>query len=209
MIITLANAKGGSGKTTSAAYLAAAWARRYERETVVLDADVQGSASLWADLAERAGEDLGFRVEPANETSLKRLRRRLDASLDLSGGLWVVDAPPQGATLRTAVAVADFVVVPMMCSPIDLQQAWATVADMPQGKPAAVLAVRCEKHTTVYSAVLAALDEAGTPRFEAEHMVAKRQEIVNAMGHAVGRLHEYAGVLDEIVQVMGVGSCEM
>lgn len=57
MIITLASSKGGADKTTSAIYLAAAWAHRMDRPALVLDADPQSNASDWRDLAEEAGED--------------------------------------------------------------------------------------------------------------------------------------------------------
>lgn len=49
MIVTIANAKGGVAKTTSAIYLAAAYARRFEEGATVLDADPQSSASLPGD----------------------------------------------------------------------------------------------------------------------------------------------------------------
>ena len=55
MIVTIANAKGGVAKTTSAIYLAAAYARRFEEGATVLDADPQSSASLWRDMAEENG----------------------------------------------------------------------------------------------------------------------------------------------------------
>ncbi|KFI89595.1 chromosome partitioning ATPase [Bifidobacterium saguini DSM 23967] len=201
MIITIANAKGGVAKTTSAMYLAAAYGLRYEKEVHVLDADVQGSASLWADLAEQNGEDLGMvRVDAANASTLKRLRRTLDQETD--DGLWIVDAPPQGPVLETAVKVADFVVVPTSPSPLDLQQAWATMSDIPEGKPAAVLVTRAERRTNAYRQTIIGLDEAGTPRFEEEHMISKRQELVNALGRKPSRLYEYPTVLDEIMQVM-------
>ena len=58
MIVTIANAKGGVAKTTSAIYLACAYARRFDEEAVILDADPQSSASLWRDMAEDQGEPL-------------------------------------------------------------------------------------------------------------------------------------------------------
>lgn len=204
MIITIANAKGGVAKTTSAIYLAEAYALRCQRDVTVLDADVQGSASLWSDMAETNGESLGLvNVEAANASTLKRLRRNLDAQENPLDGLWIVDAPPQGPVLETAIKVADFVVVPTSPSPLDLQQAWATMADIPEGKPAAVLVTRAEKRTNAYRQTIAGLDAMGTPRFDDDHMVSKRQELVNALGHKPVKLHEYAGILDEIMQVMG------
>ena len=70
MIVTIANAKGGVAKTTSAIYLAAAYARRFEEGATVLDADPQSSASLWASAAEQTAGPLTFDVLPANQATL-------------------------------------------------------------------------------------------------------------------------------------------
>lgn len=194
MIVTIANAKGGVAKTTSAIYLACAYARRFDEEAVILDADPQSSASLWRDMAEDQGEPLdGVDVRAANLSTLQRLRRTG------SDGLVIVDAPPQGRLLEASVAAADLVVVPTSDSPLDLQQAWATMDAVLEGVSAAVLVVRAETRTRACRATLESLDEAGTPRFDA--VVAKRQDVKAAMGHAPDKLREYAQVLDEIVEV--------
>ena len=194
MIVTIANAKGGVAKTTSAICLACAYVRRFDEEAVILDADPQSSASLWQDMAEDQGEPLdGVDVRAANLSTLQRLRRTG------SDGLVIVDAPPQGRLLEASVAAADLAVVPTSDSPLDLQQAWATMGAVPEGVSAAVLVVRAETRTRACRATLESLDEAGTPRFDT--VVAKRQDMKAAMGHALDKLREYAQVLDEIVEV--------
>ena len=55
MIVTVAGLKGGTGKTTVAVSLAEACAERYG-EALLIDADPQGSAMTWAELAEEMGE---------------------------------------------------------------------------------------------------------------------------------------------------------
>lgn len=194
MIVTMANAKGGVAKTTGAILLAVAWARRFEREAVVLDADPQSSASLWRDMAEDAGSGLGLvDVRPANLSTLRRAGR-LGAA-----GLVVVDAPPQGRLLEEAMKVADFVIVPTSDSPLDLQQAWATMAAIPAGARAAVLVSRAEVNTRAYADTIAGLDRAGTPRFDT--VVRKRQEIKKMMGSLPDSSYEYAQALDELLEV--------
>ena len=125
LVITVAQQKGGSGKTTLAANLAAALAQT--RRVAVLDIDPQRSLSRWHGLrAARAGAGAlavvhcsdvsGWRV--ANE--LERLAREHDAVL--------VDSPPQIDTdARRAVRAADLVLVPVQPSAPDLWAAEGTL----------------------------------------------------------------------------------
>lgn len=198
MIVTVANAKGGVAKTTTAVYLCAAHGLSVDdmEDAVLLDADVQASASLWRDMADEHG-GLGFDVLAANLSTLRRLRGSTAAR---DHGLTVVDAPPQGPVLEAAVRTADFVVVPTSDSPLDLQQAWATMAAIPQGVPSAVLVVRAEPRTTACMDTLAALDEAGTPRFDA--VVLKRQDVKRCMGSRPAKLYEYAQAYRELREAL-------
>ena len=123
VVITVAQQKGGAGKTTLAANLAAALAPR--RRVGLLDIDPQHSLARWHALrAARAGaapvglSDLsGWRL--AGE--LDRLRRGHD--------VLIVDSPPQIDTdARLAVRGADLVLVPLQPSPPDLWAAEGTLA---------------------------------------------------------------------------------
>ena len=200
MIITLANAKGGVAKTTSAMFLAAAWVRRYPTAQVtVLDADPQSSASLWADLIVEQGEQWqGVDVQAANLSTLRRARTQ--AASQGARDIVIVDAPPQGALLAQSMSVADLVIIPASDTPLDVQQAWATASTLPAGMPYAVLLVRAEPHTRAYRATVQALDEQHTPRFDTT--VLKRQEIKQAMGHIPQKLYEYTSVVGELVGVL-------
>lgn len=194
MIITIANAKGGVAKTTTAMFLAAAMIRRFEKHVTVLDADPQGSASLWLDMIESSGESVeGLRVVAANASTLQRAAREKNS-------LILVDAPPQGRLLATALEVADFVMVPTSDSPLDWQQAHATLMDIPQGTPAAVLVVRAEPQTTSCKRLLDQLESNQIPCFET--IVRKRQALKSSLGSAPMKLYEYADVLSELVEVL-------
>lgn len=122
-VITIAQQKGGAGKTTLAAHLSVAMMQRGFRVAVV-DIDPQGSLSRWHDVREeRMGEGYtglhfsalsGWRVG----SEVNRLRRDYDVIL--------IDSPPHVETeARTAIRAADLILVPVQPSPTDV---WATQA---------------------------------------------------------------------------------
>ena len=190
MKVAIANAKGGVAKTTTAIYLACAAVKR-GLNAEVLDADPQSSASMWADLASDNHDPLPFDVSPANLSTLSRL--------DCKPGEWkFIDAPPSGRVLEAAIDAADYVIVPTSDSPLDLQQAWATLKAVSEHKPAAALVVRAELGTTAFKETLEALDTNDTARFET--VVRKRQEIKKSLGWNPTKLYEYGDVLSELIE---------
>jgi len=128
-VITIAQQKGGAGKTTVAAHLAIAWSQRGKRVAVV-DIDPQGSLTHWHKIREeRFGEGYtgvtftalsGWRVG----SEIARLRRNHD--------IIIIDSPPHTETeARTAIRSADMIIVPVQPSPTDL---WATKATLDLAK---------------------------------------------------------------------------
>jgi chromosome partitioning protein len=124
-VITIAQQKGGAGKTTVAAHLAVTLAQRGQRVAVV-DIDPQGSLTQWHKLREkRFGEGYtgmsfvgvsGWRVG----SEVARLKRNHDVI--------IVDSPPHTETeARTAIRNADLIIIPVQPSPTDL---WATRATL-------------------------------------------------------------------------------
>ena len=124
-VITIAQQKGGAGKTTVAVHIAVALSQKGNRVAIV-DIDPQGSTSYWHKVREsRLGEGYtgltfvsvsGWRVG----SEISRLRKQCDYI--------VIDSPPHTETeARTAIRGADLVVVPVQPSPTDL---WATQATL-------------------------------------------------------------------------------
>lgn len=119
--VTIAQQKGGAGKTTIAAQLAVAFALSGKR-VGLLDIDPQGSLAAWFEvrkaLVDETGGGISF-VQASGwrlSTELERLRRDVD--------LVLIDSPPHAETeVRIAVRAADLILVPMQPSPMDL---WAT-----------------------------------------------------------------------------------
>lgn len=131
MRLAVLNLKGGTGKTTSSVFLAAALERRGER-TLLVDADPQGSALSWSALVDDWPIATVALPEPV-------LHRRLEA---LGRGYThvVIDCPPQHeAIVRSALLVADVVLLPMAPSMMDLDRLRPTLgllADVaPQNEP--------------------------------------------------------------------------
>jgi chromosome partitioning protein len=118
-IITIAQQKGGAGKTTLAAQLAVAFAADGKRVALV-DIDPQASLADWHRLRDGAqarypldmSAVAGYRVS----TELSRLKSSYD--------IVVVDSPPHAETeAKLAIRAANLVLVPVQLSPMDI---WAT-----------------------------------------------------------------------------------
>lgn len=119
-VITVAQQKGGAGKTTLAAHLAVAWAEQ-GRDVAIVDIDPQGSLSRWHE-ARAAALDGATGLTHVRITGWRTQREveRLAGAHDLV----VVDGPPHAETeARIAVRSAGLVIVPVQPSPMDL---WAT-----------------------------------------------------------------------------------
>ena len=120
LVITVAQQKGGAGKTMLAANLAAVFAEG--ARVAILDIDPQRSLSRWHALRDPAAAALtcanvaGWRLV----ATLDRLRAAHDIVL--------IDSPPQVETeARMAVRGADLVLVPMQPSLPDLWAAEGTL----------------------------------------------------------------------------------
>src|ERR1700692_4951598 len=126
MVIAAAQQKGGAGKSTLVANLAAAFAET--RRVAVLDIDPQRSVARWHAL--RAGRKTATPITLSNVSGW-RLAAELDR-LRQSHDVLLIDSPPQIDTdAKLAIRGAELVLVPVQPSPPDL---WAAEGTM---KPAA------------------------------------------------------------------------
>jgi len=116
-VFAVANQKGGVGKTTLAMNVAAGLARR--GSCAVLDADPQGSACTWIQLAATPSDPAVPVIEVAG-----RVTDTVDAVREEYEFL-VIDCPPSTESPRVAEALecAECVLIPVLPSPMDL---WAS-----------------------------------------------------------------------------------
>lgn len=194
MIIPILNIKGGVGKTTTAIALATA-ASRAGREVKVYDADEQGSATLWADSAEDAGDPLPFSVGPINKARIKRLKN--------DDGIWYfIDCAPTGEALDAAMEKADFVVVPTTPAGLDMQQTWVTADNLGKiGKPYAILLTRTRPRTLALAAVEEQMKAREASYFDAQ--IPLREDVKNFFGQSFGGdLYGYEKVFEEIEEAL-------
>jgi chromosome partitioning protein len=122
-VITVAQQKGGAGKTTLAANLAAALAAK--RRVALLDIDPQKTLTRWNELrGARNGQAARITF---SDVAGWRLRGELDR-LKRDHDIVLIDSPPQIDTdAKLAVRGADIVLVPVQPSPPDIWAAEGTL----------------------------------------------------------------------------------
>lgn len=196
MLVSVVNAKGGVGKTTTSMYLAAAFAAQ-GKEVKLIDLDRQGTAIDWAERAEESGTPLGFTVETA-------IPRRLEKIVQLAApeSVLVVDTPPgDPESIDAAIATADFVVVPTRATNADLSRVWELQPAL-AGKDYGVLITFARTGTSSLDIVLEALADNDVPVFESK--IPLRENIHSTFGYAPGpESHGYDKVAQQIMEVIG------
>jgi chromosome partitioning protein len=124
-VLTIAQQKGGAGKTTLAAQLGVAF-RMTGKRVALMDIDPQASLADWHRVRNEAGANESQPLDMADvagwraSTEVGRLKRNYD--------LIIIDSPPHAETeAKVAVRAADLVLVPIQPSPMDV---WATKPTM-------------------------------------------------------------------------------
>jgi chromosome partitioning protein len=128
--VAVANLKGGTSKTTSAMFLAAAFARR--GRTLLVDCDPQGSALSWAESAEEDGRRLPFSVMGLPTRDVHRKLKGFEADFEHV----VLDTPPGEVPIaRAALLAADVAVVAVQPTAMDLDRLVPTLELIAEVEP--------------------------------------------------------------------------
>ena len=124
--LALANLKPGTGKTTSAVWLAHVFART-GNSVLLVDADPSGSALEWSDLAAMdprlAAPQAAFPFRIVALPSRELHRRLPDIARD--DDVVIIDTPQiedHGAIARSALRYADEIVIPCAPNPIEINR---------------------------------------------------------------------------------------
>lgn len=131
-VIVFASRKGGTGKSTLAAHLAA-YCHKLARSCLLVDADQQGSLTLWHRLRKTGEPPLVNGLRDFNEVI---------ANAERDGFEWVfVDTPPLvSLEVNEAIAAATLVVIPTRPAVFDLNAVSETIAAAGQAnRPFAVV----------------------------------------------------------------------
>src|SRR5579864_2909128 len=181
-IVTIAQQKGGAGKTTLAAHLALAWAAHCR--VGVIDIDPQASLASWFRLRQQRLGTLAPDIDVAAITGwrvageVERQARRHDIVL--------IDSAPHAETeARIAVRAANLVLVPVQPSPMDV---WATRATLDLARaervPALLVLNRVPARANLTDAMTAELATLGAP--VAETQIGNRVALASALAEGKG-----------------------
>jgi len=156
--ILVANAKGGSGKTTVATNLSSLFAGR-EEQIALIDFDPQGSSTQWLQLRQSDRSKI-HGVSAFKKSTTQVTRTWYLRNLPAETTKVVIDTPAglTGMLLNDLVRECDFIVIPVTPSPIDIRattlfikELFLTPAYRTSPRRVAVVANRVRKNTLVYS----------------------------------------------------------
>ena len=183
-IITIAQQKGGAGKTTLAAHLALAWAATCR--VAVIDIDPQASLATWFELRR---ERLGALAPGLEVAALGGWRVAGEVERQArSHDIVVIDSAPHAETeARIAVRAASLVLVPVQPSPMDV---WATRPTLELARqervPALLVLNRVPARANLTEAMAAELDALGAPVAAAQ--IGNRVALAAALAEGKGIL---------------------
>ncbi len=184
-VITIAQQKGGAGKTTLAIHLALAWAAS-GRRVAIIDIDPQASVSSWFRLRNQRGETGEAAIE-AVAVSGWRVAAEVERQAR-NHDIVLIDSPPHAETeARIAVRAGRLVLVPVQPSPMDF---WATkpILDLARAEkvPALLVLNRVPARANLTGAMLEAFGSLDVPL--AESQIGNRVALAAALNEGMGIL---------------------
>jgi chromosome partitioning protein len=179
VVIAFVNQKGGCAKSTTAVHFAQ-WLIRQKQQAILVDADAQGSSSIWLGSLE---DKIPCEVAQTSKVLLDRLPKLINQYNQV-----VVDGPAglSDAT-RAILASADLAIIPCQPSGVDLRSAKDAIQLIQQaqaqrqGSPkAAVFLSRAVKGTRLKDEALVSLGKIGIPLLHT--VIHQRQAVADTFG---------------------------
>jgi chromosome partitioning protein len=198
-VITLASRKGGAGKSTLTAHLAA-FAHGCGHRCLVIDADPQGSLKLWHSL------------RPHDSLALQTAERGIDRLLAhamLENIEWVfIDTPPtMWVVVGEAIRAATMVVIPARPGIFDLAAVRETVVTARERqKPYAVVlnaapVKRDDKESPVMTQARAHLDGLGIPVWAGQISQRAGYSLTLAAGASAAEVEPQSSAATEVARL--------
>lgn len=198
--LTVGGLKGGSGRSTTAVYLALAIARRTGQPVLLVDADAKNGTSYeWSeDAGDTWPSNVAVNYWPSNVLAkrIKDLRHE---------GHIIIDTGNDATILRQALRATDHLLIPMAPSGTESTRLTPTLeaaGEVAEDKDLrlSVLLSRTVANTNSRKEARQALKEAGIPVMDTE--VPRREIYAQAFGTTPDELGAYDDVLTELIEGM-------
>lgn len=173
-VITIAQQKGGAGKSTLASHLSVAFAK-FGAKVALIDTDPQHTIASWNEIRQKNKSDHKFVIEITNSNGWKISNE----IAKLRGfDVIVVDSPPHMETeTKSVIRAANLVIIPCQPSPNDL---WATSSTIEiikkEGKEMILVLNRCSHHSKLLKLV-----ESKFPKEMVRYRLSNRVAYASAM----------------------------
>src|ERR1700754_3799286 len=187
-VIVFASRKGGSGKSTLAAHLAAQ-VHKPSRPCLLVDADPQGSLTLW------------HKLRGSNEPPIKSAVNSVSgigAAAKRDGIEWVfIDTPPNmSAVVEDAIRNATMVIIPARPGGFDVNAVQETIQTCRTArKPYAVVLNGAPARRDDVESPIVAIARESLAKFRAPvwgGQITNRADLLMALGHGEGAREYYA-----------------
>ena len=178
-VITIAQQKGGSGKTTIAANLAVVFSLKNNLSTTLLDTDPQGSLGKWfMTRNEKLNDKNKIQFKTASLWGAQYEAKTLKEKSDIV----IIDTPPKiDADGRPAIEIADLVIIPISPSQVDF---WATESIIElakrEKKEILILINRANSKSKLIREAVKFVNDMGVKK--AKTILGNRQIFVSSMG---------------------------
>ena len=181
-ILTVAQQKGGAGKTTAVIQLATTLADQ-GHDVALVDIDPQGSLTEWMKIREHKSRNAS--TLPFSFVGGWRLESELER-LSHDHSFVIVDSPPHAETeIKLAIRAADLVIIPCQPSPLDV---WASKSTLnlavSESRRAMLLLNRVPPRGRNLDDTLAAIRREGYPAMVAR--LGNRQAFVTSLAKGLG-----------------------